>query len=167
MVNRGGITLSEKDERRFFTVILISWCLLEREMHYVIIAFGVEVWRLKYGGYYIVPLQRNPVSPTSRHAQWVRCLHGLRSLLHLVRRRAPYMSLPSFLPCRDFLESWVSLSLFQFVLIFTFPKKVGTGRRYLFWIPAFHSCISYGHLGNIWNVFCQNRRPFHVPLLYK
>ena len=47
----------------------------------------------------------------SHHAQWVRCLHGLRPLLYEVRRRAPYMSLPSFLPCRDFLESWVSLCL--------------------------------------------------------
>ena len=41
-----------------------------------------------------------PVMPNE-----VRCLHGLRPLLYEVRRCAPGMSLPSFLPCRDFLES--------------------------------------------------------------
>ena len=48
---------------------------------------------------------------------------------------------------------------FQFVLIFTFPEKVGTGRWYPFLNLPLHRIISYAHLGNIWSSFCQSRGP--------
>ena len=60
----------------------------------------------------------------------------------------------------NFLESWVSLWFSAYADFFTFPEKVKGERRYPFWIPAFHSCISYGHLGNIWNAFCQTASLF-------
>ena len=81
-----------------------------------------------------------------------------------VRRRAPYMSLPSFLP-RQMMKSWISLLFFQFTLIFyLFPEKVREKA-----VPFLLSITPQNHflcaLGNIWSDFLQNRGPF-MPLYY-
>lgn len=86
-----------------------------------------ENWDLKSRDKRIIPLQRNPVSPIARHAQWVRGLHGLRTLLHGGRRRAPGMSLPSFLPCRVF-SGVLSFAVCFSFRFFTFLEKV-EGRK--------------------------------------
>ena len=124
------------------------WGLKERDNQTVRLEEGIwgrsfEIW--KYEDKQNIPLQRNLGSPIARHAQWVRCLHGLRPLLYEVRRRAPYMSLPSFLPCRDFLESWVSLCFLVLAIFYLSGKgggeKGGTFFEFRHSIPAFPMAI--------------------------
>ena len=87
-----------------------------------------ENWDLKSRDKRIIPLQRNPVSPIARHSQWVRGLHGLRTLLHGGRRRAPGMSLPSFLLFREFSGVLSFFVVFSLRWFFYLSRK-GEGRK--------------------------------------
>ena len=141
------------------------WGLKERDNQTVRLEEGIwgrsfEIW--KYEDKQNIPLQRNLGSPIARHAQWVRCLHGLRPLLYEVRRRAPYMSLPSFLPCRDFLESWVSLCFLILAIFYLSGKgggeKGGTFFEFRHSIPAFPMAIL-----EIYGILSVKPRAFSCP----
>ena len=146
------------------------WGLKERDNQTVRLEEGIwgrsfEIW--KYEDKQNIPLQRNLGSPIARHAQWVRCLHGLRPLLYEVDGTRHTWVSRHFCPIGNFLESWVSLWFSAYADFFTFPEKV-EGRKA---VPFLNFGIPFLHfLWPSWKYmeyFLSNRGPFHAPLLYK